>query len=370
MSYSYCPLRRTSVKTAVPSHAILQHVFYLLLIIAAFLSFGVFIVTFLSTNDAFWRIFTKTYYVLLLIFTWYYYTLLFLTEVLSKKYPSYKNEKIAVLIPCYNEPPKVLERTVTSILKADGNKDVFVIDDGSTNSIGKVLTKLSRRKHVTVHRFKSNQGKRSALHFAAKNLVTNHKFIITVDSDTQVEKETLIRVVEPLKLPEIGAATGDVRLSNENQNWLTKMIGAQYWISLNIRRKAQSSFGIVDCCSGALAAHKTVIFKEIVDNMIEERFFGALCTSSEDRFLTNLVLQRGYSVVYVPKAKVFTETPSTVIKYLKQQLRWKRGYVRDATYTLSYAWQNKKLLFLQIFILARNYRFDSVFIKKLSIIKK
>ena len=307
-----------------------------------------FLTALIFADDTFWQFFRKFYYWLLLVFTWYYFSLLFVSEARKRVYPQYRNEKIAVLIPCFNEPPEALERTVTSIQKAKGNKEIFLIDDGSTNDIGPMLRKLRRRKGVTVHRFKKNKGKRAALHYATKNLVTNHRFIVTVDSDTEINHDTLVNVVRPLKCPHIGAATGDVRLVNEKQNILTRMIGAQYWVSLNLRRKAHSAFGIVDCCSGAIAAHRAVIFKEIVDEMLEEKFFGAPCTSSEDRFLTNLVLQRGYDVVYEPKAVVYTETPATIKKYVKQQLRWKRGYVRDATYTLSYAWQNKKLLFFQV----------------------
>ena len=44
----------------------------------------------------------------------------------------------------------------------------------------------------------------------------------------------------------------------------------------------------------------------------------------------------------------WTETPATVRGFLRQQRRWKRGYIRESIYTLTYAWRNKKLLFLQI----------------------
>jgi len=36
--------------------------------------------------------------------------------------------------------------------------------------------------------------------------------------------------------------------------------------------------------------------------------------------------------------------------FLRQQRRWKRGYIRESIYTLSYAWRNKKMLFLQILL--------------------
>jgi hypothetical protein len=38
----------------------------------------------------------------------------------------------------------------------------------------------------------------------------------------------------------------------------------------------------------------------------------------------------------------------TVRGFLRQQQRWKRGYIRESIYRLSYAWRNKRLLWLQI----------------------
>jgi len=60
------------------------------------------------------------------------------------------------------------------------------------------------------------------------------------------------------------------------------------------------------------------------------------------------VLREGYDVVYVEDAVSWTETPATVRGFLRQQRRWKRGYIRESIYTLSYAWRTKRLLFLQV----------------------
>ena len=62
------------------------------------------------------------------------------------------------------------------------------------------------------------------------------------------------------------------------------------------------------------------------------------------------MLKRGYDVVYVSEAVSWTETPATVRGFLRQQRRWKRGYVRESLFTLLYAWREKKLLWLQILL--------------------
>jgi cellulose synthase/poly-beta-1,6-N-acetylglucosamine synthase-like glycosyltransferase len=90
------------------------------------------------------------------------------------------------------------------------------------------------------------------------------------------------------------------------------------------------------------------LLRDVIDEFASQRFLGEACTHSEDRHLTNLVLQSGYHVVYTADAVSWTETPATVRGFLRQQRRWKRGYIRESIYTLSYAWRNKKLLFAQI----------------------
>ncbi len=163
-----------------------------------------------------------------------------------------------------------------------------------------------------------------------------------------MDEDALIRVVEPLKLSKVGATSGDVRLINEKENLLTRMIGAYYWKSLHIHRRAQSSLGMVGCCSGCLAAYKRELIEKVIDEFVEQEFMGEKCTFSEDRHLTNLVLKNGFDVVFVPNAISYTYTPSTLKSFLRQQLRWRRGYIRESTYTLTYAWKTKPLLFLQI----------------------
>ncbi len=139
-------------------------------------------------------------------------------------------------------------------------------------------------------------------------------------------------------------------LLNERQNLLTRMVGTYYWVGLNIYKQAQSVIRSVVCCSGCLAAYRASLLREVIDEFAGQRFLGQSCTHSEDRHLTNLVLKRGYDVVYVAEAVSWTETPATVRGFLRQQRRWKRGYVRESIYTLTYAWRCKRLLFLQILL--------------------
>src|SRR5262245_41916978 len=302
-------------------------------------------------DPRFWQQFTFAYLLLLVVYTWYLFALLLVHDVRPRRYLRYGGEKIAVLIPCFNEDPELVEKSIRTVLGAEGRKQVIVIDDGSTNGVVVHLRRLASELPIVVHEFPENRGKREALHHSVTHMLDDDvDFVVTIDSDTVLEPDALVRVVEPLLFPLIGASTGDVRLLNERQNLLTRMIGTYYWVGLNIYKQAQSVIRSVVCCSGCLAAYKASLLRDVIDEFASQRFLGESCTHSEDRHLTNLVLKRGYDVVYVAEAVSWTETPATVRGFLRQQRRWKRGYSRESIYPLSYAWRVKRLLWLQILL--------------------
>ena len=161
------------------------------------------------------------------------------------------------------------------------------------------------------------------------------EFVVTIDSDTLLEPDALVRVVEPLLAPEIGASTGNVLLLNERQNLLTRMIGTYYWVGLNIYKQAQSVIRSVVCCSGCLAAYRASLLREVIDEFAGAAVPRRACTHSEDRHLTNLVLKRGYDVVYVAEAVSWTETPATVQRLPAPAAPLEARLRRESLYTLS-----------------------------------
>ncbi len=304
-----------------------------------------------GTSVRFWLGFTTVYLLMLVAYTIYLFVLLFLHDLRPRTYPAYAGEKVAVVIPCFNEDPELVEESIRTVLASDARMQVIVIDDGSTNGVQAHLRELAEELPLSLHEFPENRGKREALHHAVTRMLDDDvEFVVTIDSDTVLEREALARVVEPLLAPGIGASTGNVLLLNERQNLLTRMVGTYYWVGLNIYKQAQSVIRSVVCCSGCLAAYRAPLLRDLIDEFAGQRFLGEPCTHSEDRHLTNLVLKRGYDVVYVAEAVSWTETPSTVRGFLRQQRRWKRGYIRESIYTLTYAWRRKKLLFLQILL--------------------
>ncbi len=297
-----------------------------------------------------WNAYYAFYLTAALGSTWFTFVLLWIGDLRKRRYKAYRGQKISVIIPCYNEDPKLLQKAVASVVLAKGKKEIILIDDGSTNNIHATLRRLAKKYGVTLHFFDRNRGKRAAIHYAVKNLIKDSAFVVTMDSDTILNPDALVRIVEPLQHANIAASSGDVLLLNEKENLLTRMIGGYYWSALHIHRKAESVLGQVSCCSGALAAYRSSALKRVIHSFVTQEFFGERCTHSEDRHLTNLMHKNGYDVVFVPEAIAYTSTPSTLRKFLKQQQRWRRGFIQEAIVVLTYAWKTKPLLFLQTFL--------------------
>src|SRR5690606_15856453 len=79
-----------------------------------------------------------------------------------------------------------------------------------------------------------------------------------------------------------------------------------------------------------------------LDEWLEQKFLGRNCTFGDDRSLTNFILRK-YKAVYSVEARAETVVPDTFRKYLKQQQRWKKSWVRETLIASSFMWKKSPL---------------------------
>lgn len=104
------------------------------------------------------------------------------------------------------------------------------------------------------------------------------------------------------------------------------------------KRAAESSYGTVYCCPGALTAYRLSAVREVFPKWINQQFLGVTCTFGEDRALTNDLLAAGFDAVYQSSATVHTVVPSRYAKLCKMFLRWNRSYVREELRLMRIVW--------------------------------
>ena len=73
--------------------------------------------------------------------------------------------KLSVLMPAYNEAATV-ERVVDAVLVTPQDKEVIIVDDGSTDGTTEIIQRLGQRESVRAITHQRNQGKGAAVRTA------------------------------------------------------------------------------------------------------------------------------------------------------------------------------------------------------------
>jgi N-acetylglucosaminyltransferase len=237
---------------------------------------------------------------------------------------------VEVIVPCYNEEPALLEDCLQSLCRQDyeGRMQVWVVDDGSDNRdalLPILLAKTGLCQNVLL--LGSNRGKREAQAAALRE--GRGEVVVTVDSDTTIAPDGIRQIVSWLREPSVGAVTGNLRASNANATWLTRLIDTRYRLLFERERAAQGFFGAVLCCAGPFSAYRRTAVEEVLPQYLGQEFWGGRGVFGDDLKLTNLVLAAGYESVFEHAAVATTKVPTTLRCFVHQQIRWNRSFYRE-----------------------------------------
>lgn len=234
---------------------------------------------------------------------------------------------VSFVIPCKNEEQAVgttIDKCFAAVYPRE-KLEVIIINDGSTDGTGEVIaTKQQQYPSLVVIDWKENRGKRHGMAAGFKRAAG--EIVIQLDSDSFIDPATVRELVEPFHNPEIGAVCAHAEPTNADQNLITRMQTAYYFLSFRILKAAESTFMSVFCCSGCSSAYRRSIVLPILDEWLGETFLGLPVTWGDDRGLTNWVLRLGYKTIYSDEARAYTLCPDTLRIFLKQQVRWKKGW--------------------------------------------
>lgn len=272
---------------------------------------------------------------------------------------------ITVIIPAKNEE-EVIESVVRTVFNSDYPSEkmrVIVVDDGSTDGTWNGIMKakrdpiLSSRLDLVKH--EKNYGKRVAL--ASAMARTHAEFVVCIDSDSFVERNAIRLLVQPFKDERVNAVSGHGEARNKDEGFLQRL--QHYWYSDSFRlvKGMESRLGIVLCCSGMLAAYRKMAIMPIINEWERERFGDSppvalerdqnswvarglarrlIKSPGEDRILTAFALTgKGSRSVYQSNAVVHTVVPDSAGSFLRQQVRWTRGWIHGSLLSWRFMWR-------------------------------
>jgi len=158
------------------------------------------------------------------------------------------NKKISVIIPAYNEEA-VIDKSIRSILNQTyPNKEIIVVDDGSTDRTYKIASKFTIYPNVKVLT-KKNEGKAKAINYGINN--SSGELILVVDADSKLEKNAMQLLANYFKDPHIAAVAGSVYVANQDNLW-TKLQTLEYIEGLNMVRNGQALLKLVNIIPGPI----------------------------------------------------------------------------------------------------------------------
>jgi cellulose synthase/poly-beta-1,6-N-acetylglucosamine synthase-like glycosyltransferase/peptidoglycan/xylan/chitin deacetylase (PgdA/CDA1 family)/spore germination protein YaaH len=236
------------------------------------------------------------------------------------------NQPISVIIAAFNEE-KVIAKTLRSLLATDyeGEIEVIVIDDGSTDGTAAEAEAVSDPRVRLVRQ--TNRGKARALQ---RGLALMRSGVaVFLDADTQCQRDTLRRLVEPFSDETIGGVSGHAKVGNL-RTFIARCQALEYTCGFNLDRRAYTRWNCMTVVPGAISA----IRKSAIDQV------GGLSleTLAEDTDLTLTLHKHRQRMVYVPEAIAWTEAPETVRTLARQRFRWAYG-------TLQCLWKHRDMVF-------------------------
>jgi cellulose synthase/poly-beta-1,6-N-acetylglucosamine synthase-like glycosyltransferase/peptidoglycan/xylan/chitin deacetylase (PgdA/CDA1 family)/spore germination protein YaaH len=238
------------------------------------------------------------------------------------------DEPISVVMAAYNEE-KVIAETLRTLLATEykGDIDVVVVDDGSTDGTAAQVASVACNDPRIRLIEQENHGKARALQRGLA--VARNGFIVFIDADTQCQRDTLPRLLEPFADSGVGAVSGHAKVGNL-RTFIARCQALEYTCGFNLDRRAYNRWNCITVVPGAISA----IRKEAIDKA------GGLSlqTLAEDTDLTLSLHRQGQRIVYVPGAIAWTEAPESVRTLARQRSRWAYG-------TLQCLWKHRDMVF-------------------------
>jgi chitin synthase len=281
--------------------------------------------------------------------------------------------KVVIIMPCYNEKPDILLRTVDSIvdcayppsclhvfLSFDGIKQ----DDLYLNTIEKLGVPLAlddyprsidvtyRSTRITVSRF-HHGGKRHCqkrtfqlidkvyTQYLKRN---DNLFVLFIDSDCILDKVCIQNFMYEMELKpgskrNMLAQTGVITSTTEKNSLITILQDMEYIHGQLFERTVESGCGAVTCLPGALTILRFSAFRKMAKyyfadktEQCEDLFDYGKCHLGEDRWLTHLFMigaKGRYQIQMNTGAFCKTEAVQDYRSLLKQRRRWFLGFITN-----------------------------------------
>ncbi|MFT6464683.1 poly-beta-1,6-N-acetyl-D-glucosamine synthase [Halopseudomonas sp.] len=240
------------------------------------------------------------------------------------------NPLVSILIPCFNEGPRVAETVGAALAQRYENIEVVAINDGSSDDTGELLDQLAEQNpHLRVVHLAKNQGKAVALRMGA--LAARSEYLVCIDGDALLAEDAVAYLVAPLiENPRVGAVTGNPRIRTRS-TLIGRIQVGEFSSIIGLIKRTQRVYGRVFTVSGVVAA-----FRRSALDRVE---YWSPDMITEDIDISWKLQLDHWSIFYEPRALCWILMPETLRGLWKQRLRWSRGGAEVLRKNIASIWQ-------------------------------
>jgi glycosyltransferase involved in cell wall biosynthesis len=122
---------------------------------------------------------------------------------------------LSIVIPAYNERKTILQ-IIELVRQLDVDKQIIVVDDGSTDGTRDILASLPAADDLDIFLHESNQGKGAALQTGFR--LAEGEIVIVQDADLEYTPQDILKVIEPILQNKADVVYGSRYLEDNHQN--------------------------------------------------------------------------------------------------------------------------------------------------------
>ncbi|MCW5751463.1 MAG: glycosyltransferase [Alphaproteobacteria bacterium] len=238
-------------------------------------------------------------------------------EARLRALPPERLPAVDVLIPSYNEPLDVLEKTIVGALSIDyPNFRVWVLDDGRRPW----LRDFCREKGAGyITRPDNTHAKAGNINHALP--LTDGEFIAIFDADFVPQRNFLMRTLGFFEDPKIGIVQVPHAFYNHDPMQtnlaVRKVLPDDQRFFFDAIMPSRDGWDAAFCCGSNSLTRRSALAE----------IGGKLPTDSitEDMLLTLVLLRRGYITRYLGEPLAFGLAPESIQAFFVQRQRWARG---------------------------------------------
>jgi len=251
----------------------------------------------------------------LLIILLYY--ILFTVVVLVRSSPPDKGQidlEVSFIVPTYNEESYIRQK-IDALREIKPNDQIIVVDSGSTDTTPSILDEYAKKGYIDFIKEDKRKGKATALNKAFSE--ANREIVIITDADAFLPPNSVSKLLESFADEQVGGVGGAlIEVKNKDLDTID-FTSMSFMKARETFRILEGNLDSVPFTEGSLVAFR----QELVSPL-------PIDTISDDMELVLLVREKGYRVVFEPKALVLGIVPTKYLTRLKRKIRHQIGSIQ------------------------------------------